>query len=430
MIVSATAVTFWDAEISGTEIAHRREALGTARMALDGIKRQAASNFDLIKKYTADDPFYQTTVTIIDLDLYTKQVKVVVSWQTQGTARGQVELTAVVTDRRAALSGSTCLASPGGGLPVVNSNLVLSTANGSTGVVVRNHLAYVTTNSSVLKMEDFFVVDVTDPLHPTTVSKLHTGPGLMSIAVSGNNAFVANASINGQMQIIDISNPVAPILKSSYKLPGHYTDNATVGNVIAYSNNRVYLGTQKSQIAEFHVIDVTNPVAPVELGSYEIGAGINAIMIVGQNAYVASPSSEELKILDVSNPASIRQASGFDAPGGSGNGKSLAILDDLVFLGRTVGGKELYVLQYSGPQMTELSERNLDTSTVNVTAVPSWLFMATTDTAKSLQIWNTEDPANPTLAKSLGITDKITALACGRDKLYLATSNGLTIITP
>jgi type II secretory pathway pseudopilin PulG len=431
IIVPGMFTTLWNAEISVNDIEQSQEALTIAQTALDNIKRQSvSSNFSSIKNYITNDSFYQTTVTITDLDIYTKQIGVVVSWQIGGAELKKVELSALVTDRQSALSGSTCLAVPGQNPPLVNGNLDFGSGNEPTRIIVRNHTAYVATNAVAANLEDFFIVDVTSPDNPTIISKLNTGPGLSGLALAGNTVFAGNTSINGQLQIIDISDPGQPLLKSTYKLPGNYNDNTTITNIVAYSHNTVYLGTPKSQISEFHIIDVTNITTPNELGFYEANAGINAIAVIGSHAFVASPASEELKILDISNPVHTVQVGGFDAPGGSGNGKSLATLGTTVFLGRTIGGKELYILQADTLPITELSKQDLNTSVVSMAAVPSWLFLASTDTAKSLQIWNTSDTGHPLLAKSLALSSKVNALACGRDKLYLATSNGLTIITP
>jgi hypothetical protein len=271
---------------------------------------------------------------------------------------------------------------------------------------------------------------VTADSEPTIIGKLNTGPGLSSLTVVNDYAFVGNTSINGQLQIIDISSPAAPVLKKTFKLPGSYTDNTTIANTLTYDSGKVYLGTQKSQITELHIIDVSEVATPLELGSYEINAGINSLLVRDGLVYVASPATEEIKIIDASDPSSLYQLGNFDAPGGSGNGKSLNAIDNTLALGRTVGGQELYQLNLVDPlRPSLLSARDLNTSINALAASPTWLFLGTTDAVKTLQIWNT-NPSQFSLNKYLHLPDKATALACGLNRLYPTSSSFLYIISP
>src|SRR6185503_19362106 len=76
-----------------------------------------------------------------------------------------------------------------------------------------------------------------------------------------------------------------------------------------------------------------------------------AIFVKGDYAYIATPNNEELTIIDVnsSSPNFMQRVGGFDAPAGSGNGKSIDILVNKLYLGRTVGNKEFYILDITDP---------------------------------------------------------------------------------
>ncbi len=422
----------WAGQTAAMELNRRYGALTLAQTAMDKTIAQSWTSFKDIKNSITDDSIYQTTITITSLNLYTKQIIVIVSWQSMPSHRQNINLTSLVTDKQSALAGSTCLATPDPQNPATIAGTInFGPGNNATGVIVRNNLAFVTTDSTVASAEDFFVIDVTNPASPIVVGKLNTGPGLSGLTIASSYAYVGNTSINGQLQIIDISNIQAPVVKASYKLPGTYTDNTTITNTITSKGHTVYLGTQKSQIQEFHIIDVSDAAAPRELGSYEINAGINAIAIVDTLTYIASPAGEEIKVVDISNPAQIRQINIFDAPGGSGNGKSLATLDGNLFLGRTIGGKELYILDITDTlHINELKSKDLNASIVSLSAIPGWLYLASTDPNRTLQIWDVAEVGAPILTKSLTITGIPSSLACGIDKLYLTTQNGLTIITP
>ena len=213
--------------------------------------------------------------------------------------------------------------------------------------------AYITSNTSSSSDPDFIILDISDISSPVIVSYLNTGPGLLSIHVAGNYAYVGNSSVNSQLQIIDIVDKAHPRIVSSYKLPGIYNDATTVGNVVFYKNNIVYLGTQKSDIAELHAIDVSLPNYPHEVSSYEIGSAINDIFAFKDKVYVASPGSVELKIFSfISNK--LAPISSFNVPEGLGNGKRLSLFLDNLYLGRTVGKDELYALGVSSSMPSTL----------------------------------------------------------------------------
>jgi hypothetical protein len=197
-----------------------------------------------------------------------------------------------------------------------------------------------------------------------------------------------------------------------------------------YRDNKVFMGLQKSQIEEFQVVDVNNINSPRVVGSFEIDAGINQILIDGSLAYIASPANEEVKMLGIGNLASIQQIDAFDASGGSGNGKSLAKSDDLLYLGRTIGRDELYILDTKG-KLKEIATLNLNTSVIGLISTSRWLLLATTDGSNSIQFWRKNNDT-PTRLRNISLPGRIRSFACGKQTLYVATQNpnGINIITP
>lgn len=427
LIIPPVIVTLGQAQTMLTQNRNHREALSLATEAIQTLQAQSITDFNSIKSSTVHGAFFQTTVNVKQLNLFAKEVEVSISWPTNSPTILPVKLHTLVTDPQSARNADACLAVPKTGTAEVIGELEFGPDNEPTGITVRNNLVFVTTNSPVQEDSDFFVVDARQPDNPTIVAELDTGPGLSGLAISENHAYAGNTSINGQLQIINLARPTRPTLLTTYKLPGNYTDNTTIPNVVTYQNNKVYLGTAKSQIREFHVIDVSNRSVPNELGTFEFSAGINTIIVRNNTAYVVSPVDEELKIIDITNPAQLRQIGGFNAPGGSGNGKSLDVIEQQVFFGRTLGGTELYILDATNPgTIRDLASNDINTSVNDLAAVPNWLYLATTDPGKTLQIRT----SNLTLHKSLALNAKATNLACNKDKLYATAENTLFIIKP
>lgn len=411
----------------------RLEALSLAQSTLEETQNNLKQNWFSPPPSNSQTSIYTVEVKSMDIDDYTKQITAKVSWSLPNR-QDSLSLVAIISDWKNAADASVCGPLSGNwSAPQIISTVDLGTSNPGTSIIAKSKLLYVTADSATQTKPDFFIFDISNPYSPTLLSSLNTGPGVSSLAVSGHYAFLGNASINGQLEVVDISNPQNPILKKTYKLPGVYNDNTTIPNTLIYSRKKIYLGTAKSQISEFHMIDVSNPLVPLEQGSFEINAGINALNARGDKIFVASPASEELKVLDISIPSSIRQVGGYDAPGGSGNGKSIFRTAQTLYMGRTLGGNELTILNAENPSSLSLIiSKALGTSINGITGTPAQQFLTTNDSNKKLQIWQTLSPTSVNLLASINPNGTLTSIACQRNSIFVTTSSpdGFVIIGP
>ena len=337
-------------------------------------------------------------------------------------------MSATVTDWKEAANGTVCGPLEGNWQnPQILSFADTGPSNPATASVAKSRLLYVSTDSAQASKPDLFIYDISNPLSPVLLSFLNTGPGASSLALAGTYIFLGNQSINGQLEVIDVSNPANPILMKTYKLPGSYGDNTTIPNTLSYSRGKIFLGTAKSQIAELHIINVVNPLAPQELGSFEINAGINALNIRGNTIFVASPAGEEIKVLDASVPSAIVQVGGYDAPGGSGNGKSLFRNTTTLYMGRTVGGNEFNVLDISNPSAVSLiNTKNTDASINGITGTKETQFLITNNLERKFQVWQ-----NMNLLSSTNPNGTQTSVSCQHELIFVTTSapDGVAILS-
>ena len=300
----------------------------------------------------------------------------------------------------------------------------------ATGLDEKNGFVYMSVDPSLATDPDFFIFN--DETPATQITALNTGPGLSAVDVAGSYAYVANDSKNGQLQIIDISDPYHPILKTTVNVLPSGTDVNSVGNKVFYYDSKIYLGLKKNNYAEFYVIDTTNLNI---LGSYEVGASINAIYVKNNYAFIATPNTEELSVIDV-NPSSskfMKRVGGFDAPAGSGNGKSLQVIGNTLYLGRTVGNKEFYILNIENPTTPlVLGSYDANSSINDLVVVGEYAFLITGLTSNELQILNIANPENITLIGKYNFTDKATNLDYANDKLFISSENqdALIILKP
>lgn len=134
----------------------------------------------------------------------------------------------------------------------------LQAVGGPTRPVVQGPLAYVQ-DGGTLK-----VFDVSNPRQPVL---RHTSTTTSISAISGATGYDTR---NGGLQVYDLSTPEVPVLQSSIQLSaggGSALLAAAPGVVYV-----LYTGTGSSPASTLHVVDTSNPVAPVLRGTVSINA--------------------------------------------------------------------------------------------------------------------------------------------------------------
>ena len=314
------------------------------------------------------------------------------------------------------------------------SGISLGTGNKSTDVEVRNSIVYVTADSSTQSQSDFFIIDATIPTSTKIVSSLNTGPGLSAITVAGQYAFVANTSSLSQMQAINMSNRSSPSIVAELKLPlPEASTTPTQGKSVFYRNGFIYLGTAKWDGPEFYIIDVSNPVNPIIVGNFETSTLVNDIYVVGNTAYLATSDEYQLRVLDVSNK-NYPQLTYTSSPTGwqTQEGKVLDYFEKTLLFGRTVGGfnvtanHEAFIFSSTSPQNVAHS-KDIPGGIYGILYRDPHIFLLTHSANAEFQVFD-DSLRNKIFSKALSSTP--VAMACDWSTLYFATgdSGGLSIL--
>ncbi len=425
LIIGGAAIISFGNQAVALDTSLANQAIYQARTSLENFKTTLTTN-------NWDETSLPAEISVADISNCVKNITSSIKWQTTPLRPQTTDLFTALTNPVEAinLGGDCILDAPFGdwrNLNISTSLGIVPSTNPASDIDTVEQTTYLTVNPSAASDADFFIIK-----DGKTISSLDTGPGLNALDATARFAYVANGSRNAQLQIIDISDDSAPTVKKSYKLPGTYTD-ATIGNSIFYYRSRVYLGTNKSQLGEFHIIDVANPSSPSELGSWEVGAGVNAIYVKGNYAYLATPNDEELTVLDISDPSAIKRVGGFNAPKGSGNGKSVKVVGNKLYLGRTVGSNEFYILDISDPtNPQELGFYNLNSSINDLVVAGNYAFLATSQVGGELQVLDLTDPAKPNKIGQYDYSNKASGIDFANNQLYLSNKSGdaLKIISP
>ncbi len=151
-------------------------------------------------------------------------------------------------------------------------------------------------------------------LYPTVAGSLADGSGSApylnngyGVAVAGNYAYVAVVGgASSGLEIVDVSNPQAPVHKGSV-IDGV---NGTIGAPTSVAVSGRYVYTFAPKTGRFGITDVNNPTNPNYKGTVALDGGClgsfaaNSLAVAGNYAYVADACYSKLYIVDISNPAS------------------------------------------------------------------------------------------------------------------------------
>ena len=174
-------------------------------------------------------------------------------------------------------------------------------------------------------------------------------------------------------------------------------NNNADGRSIATAGNLVYVGRTNSAGREFYIFDVSDPSAPLLVGSRDLNGNPNGIVIRGNYAYVGSDdNAQELQIIDISDSATIANPGKLtsvdltvaNSGNNNANGTALAIAGSYLLMTRDAGDGFL-IFDLSNPSAPGNPIGRVNT----ITGIPSdvavsgnYAYVSSDDNAAELQV--------------------------------------------
>ena len=155
----------------------------------------------------------------------------------------------------------------------------------------------------------------------------------------------------------------------------------------------------------FFVVSVSDPLNINVFGSMTLTGGPRDIVVNGNYAYVASTNnSQELQIVDVTNPASPSLAGTYNASG-TANAFSVAVSGLTAFLAKdTSSSAEFFSINISNPSSPSLRDTLEFGSAMNgIAIVGNYAYISTDSNTQELAVVSIGNPADVTLAGSLNL---------------------------
>lgn len=278
----------------------------------------------------------------------------------------------------------------------------------------------------------FEILDVADPAHPLRMGSITT-VWASRVNLVGNLAYLvaspcAPCSQSERMEIIDISNPIAPTRAGIYQ-PGQLTEGFRVAGSRAYLAGQRWTGTNWTGNVE--IVDLTNPTNLVRAGSYDTLGYLRDVHVIGSNAFLAGASlwtgsnlvGNSFEILDVTNPTNaVLLASSQTFPASV----RVHVMGDYAYLATPYAGLQIIDIRNS---LQPIRAGSFDpfgfTSDVQVVNQYAYLSESTRTDENSdgaLEIHDVSDPAEPVRVGRYAAPGPINGLHVVGSFAYLARS--------
>ena len=231
-------------------------------------------------------------------------------------------------------------------------------------------------------------------------------------AVSVRDSFAYVAAGGYGLRIINLADPVHPVEYGFVETPGWMWG-------VTVNGNYAYAGDGSSGV---QIIDISNPAAPALTGTYNTPGFAWGVAVAGSYAYVAD-LDRGLRILNITNPAAPTQTGFFDT---AGEASDVVIVGNRVYLADGTGGLRIFnVTNPAAPTLT--GTYNTPGVAYGVAVAGNYAYVA--DEAAGLQVINVTNPASPTLTATLNTAQTALCVKVWDNYAFLTDgSGGLRVI--
>lgn len=207
----------------------------------------------------------------------------------------------------------------------------LNPGSDARNIVVDGNYAYCLMGESTAVWGSFTVFDVSDPTSPEEIGTLISIPDMDGLAVLGDFAYIGSNqcghfNCSPYLAVIDISDPSAPsLINQEEHIFVPYVTSLYVRYDPSLEKALAYIGSNY----EMAIVDVTDPMDQVLLGSVIAPGLVWDISLVDERAFLAS-EGRGMSIVDISDPESLSVLGGYELPTFKIN--SVAVDGDLAYI--------------------------------------------------------------------------------------------------
>lgn len=379
------------------------------------------------------DGIYQRTVEISTIDDLTRQVTVTVAWVNHLGRTEQRSAATFLTDWLTEFSApaSNCYGETATGdwsQPVVVGSADIGPGNQGTDLVIDYPYLYMSGVAASSAKPDLFVFDVSVPSAPALIDSIDTGPdGINSLALGDGFLVAASANNSREFMTIDITDPANIALAGYTNLSGD-EDALSVTRV----GDQAFLGRDDGATPEIYAYDVTVPATPSLLATFESAGEVNDFTASVDYVFaVTADGANDVRVIDISDPLVPVELTAYDVSAGSAS-ESVAYNDPgVLFVGHQDG--TFTPVDVSDPLVpVEYPSTSVGGSVKDMVCTNSQLvFIGTTNSNKEFLILDITDLNAVTEYASLNFPQVVGGLDFAANLVFAAvrSNDALRIIT-
>lgn len=257
------------------------------------------------------------------------------------------------------------------------------------------------------------ILDISDSSNPRKIGETSVLRGSINrVAVIDDRAYLAAGY--GGLLIIDVSDPAAPVELGSFAEVNSAQD-------VVVHDLYAYLADYETGL---YVVDVSNPAMPSAVYHLPLIGGASSIEVAGNYAYLGEsfkwingvPQGGSLQIYDLSSPASPALISSLEM---NGEKWTIRVKDEYVYVAG--GSRGLVIVDVADPA-NPLIIAQLSISPQGIALVDNLALVA--DTNNGLQVVDITFPADPRLVATVETEDSAMDVVVLDDLAYVADRDG------
>ena len=145
------------------------------------------------------------------------------------------------------------------------------------GLAIQGEYLYVISQGGPSKLA---IYSLANPASPVLVGSVTTTTNPLALAVAGSYAYVDVYGC-GCIQVINISNPTAPVVVSSTSV-----NSVNNGYSLYVAGSYLYAAVNYSSNKQFQIWDISNPTTLVNINTINISGGAPVYVMGGQSGYI------------------------------------------------------------------------------------------------------------------------------------------------
>jgi len=242
---------------------------------------------------------------------------------------------------------------------------------------------------------------------------LASNPSANDVYTVGNRAYVVSSAAGNDFHIIDISDPSAPTEIGSLNLP-------TAANGVFVVGNYAYVVSTVTG-DDFHIIDISNPSVPVEVSSLDLPTTANDVFVQGRYAYVVTDNvGNDFHVIDISNPIAPQVVGEIELPD-SGNG--IKVRGQYAYVTTNGTDEDFHVIDISSPSTPTTTDSLLLADAANDMFIKdNYAYVVSNSTGDDLHIIDISDPSAIIEVGGLNLVASAAAITVSGKYAYIASA--------